>query len=426
MPRWFAPAAWLVLAGLGAGLACAQPPRRERDVLGRRGPAFHVDLASFPGQDENARVEAFVSIPLRGLAPEGNEHRLGRVAVLLIFYNSDGDQITGDEWYYHDIPLNRPPGTDQGRFLNRRYTFELPPGEFEVKARVTDLIGGSQNPKRLTLKVPDYSDRPLRVSDPVFGLRRESVAKAPEESYYGPVLPFPSRRYGDEVPGVAVYYEISDDLAEAGDYRVRYKLKSAYGQTRQDTSFVHPRTAGEVTGLLIEPRHRGLATGTYELEMEVSLGKRRVQRKNSFSMDETRITFQENPDKLRTIMGYVATNQEKVRLESLPDDSLAVFWEAFWGRRDPDPETATNAALARFLERVAYVTEEFGVLEPGWKSDRGRIYIKFGPPDHVEEFYTETYRYPTLVWYYYGRNRNYVFQDQEGFGRYRLVGMQEE
>ncbi len=125
---------------------------------------------------------------------------------------------------------------------------------------------------------------------------------------------------------------------------------------------------------------------------------------------------------LRTVLGYVATNAELRELEDAPDDSLAVLWTRFWNRRDPAPRTAANEALVKFMNRVEYAEQHFGVLEPGWRSDMGRTYIRFGAPDRIERTVNGISGPPTEIWYYYSRSATYVFQDPDGFGRYRMVG----
>jgi hypothetical protein len=61
-------------------------------------------------------------------------------------------------------------------------------------------------------------------------------------------------------------------------------------------------------------------------------------------------------------------------------------------------------------------------MEPGWASDMGRIYIKYGDPDRVEEVQSEAFQSPTRIWYYDDRPLSFVFQDVNGFGLYRLAG----
>lgn len=82
---------------------------------------------------------------------------------------------------------------------------------------------------------------------------------------------------------------------------------------------------------------------------------------------------------------YIITDEERDVFESLStDDERDAFIEQFWLRRDPDPETAENEFRAEHYRRLAYANDHFSVGAPGWKSDRGRIYILHGKPDSIE------------------------------------------
>ena len=60
------------------------------------------------------------------------------------------------------------------------------------------------------------------------------------------------------------------------------------------------------------------------------------------------------------------------------------FMEQFWLRRDPTPDTAENEYKEEHYRRIAYADEHFAAGMPGWKTDRGRIYIMFGPADSID------------------------------------------
>ena len=60
------------------------------------------------------------------------------------------------------------------------------------------------------------------------------------------------------------------------------------------------------------------------------------------------------------------------------------FIEAFWQRRDPTPDTVENEFKEEHYRRIAYANERFASGIPGWRTDRGRIYIMWGPPDEIE------------------------------------------
>lgn len=70
----------------------------------------------------------------------------------------------------------------------------------------------------------------------------------------------------------------------------------------------------------------------------------------------------------------------------LPDaESRQEFIQDFWLKRDPDPGTEENEFKEEFFRRVEYASERFKEGMPGWKTDRGRIYIYFGDPDRIEQ-----------------------------------------
>ena len=121
-------------------------------------------------------------------------------------------------------------------------------------------------------------------------------------------------------------------------------------------------------------------------------------------------------------LAFIAQPDEIDRLAHLSEAEQAAGWEEFWKRRDPTPDTARNEALLEFLGRVRYTEDHFQHFGPGWRSDMGRIYIKFGPPDQIESRPATMQSPQVEVWYYSHPNRQFVFADREGFGRYVLVG----
>ena len=82
---------------------------------------------------------------------------------------------------------------------------------------------------------------------------------------------------------------------------------------------------------------------------------------------------------------YIITEEEKKAFRQLTtDDERYQFIEQFWLRRDPNPDTVVNEARDEHYRRIAYANERFSSGTPGWLTDRGRIYITFGPPDEIE------------------------------------------
>jgi GWxTD domain-containing protein len=82
---------------------------------------------------------------------------------------------------------------------------------------------------------------------------------------------------------------------------------------------------------------------------------------------------------------WIITDEERAAFMQLSnDEERDQFIEAFWQRRDPTPDTEENEFKEEHYRRIAYANEHFAAGIPGWKTDRGRMYIVFGPPDEIE------------------------------------------
>jgi len=84
-------------------------------------------------------------------------------------------------------------------------------------------------------------------------------------------------------------------------------------------------------------------------------------------------------------VAYIITDEERSAFKRLQtDEEREQFIEQFWLRRDPTPDTVENEFKEEHYRRIAYANEHYASGIPGWKADRGRIYITFGPPDEIE------------------------------------------
>lgn len=82
---------------------------------------------------------------------------------------------------------------------------------------------------------------------------------------------------------------------------------------------------------------------------------------------------------------WIITDEERSAFKQLSnDEERDQFIEAFWARRDPTPDTPENEYKEEHYARIAYANEHFAAGIPGWKTDRGRIYIMYGKPDEIE------------------------------------------
>jgi len=139
-------------------------------------------------------------------------------------------------------------------------------------------------------------------------------------------------------------------------------------------------------------------------------------------------------------VAYIITKEERKAFMALAtDEERENFIENFWRRRDPNPDTEENEYREEYYERIAYANEKFTSGIPGWKTDRGRIYIAWGKPDSIESHPSggsyerpsyegggSTTTYPFEIWFYrhlegVGDGIEIEFVDPTGTGEYRIA-----
>jgi len=137
---------------------------------------------------------------------------------------------------------------------------------------------------------------------------------------------------------------------------------------------------------------------------------------------------------------WIITDQEKKAFLSLSnDEERDAFIEQFWRRRNPNPDSPENEFREEHYRRIAYANEHFAAGKPGWMTDRGHIYIAFGPPDSTESHPSggtyerpidegggETSTFPFETWHYrylegIGENIDIEFVDTCMCGDYHMT-----
>jgi GWxTD domain-containing protein len=125
----------------------------------------------------------------------------------------------------------------------------------------------------------------------------------------------------------------------------------------------------------------------------------------------------------------IAPVERNVFLKLQTDRERDLFIEAFWKQRDPTPGNAENEFKTEHFRRIAYANRTLGrdAPRPGWRTDRGRIYIILGEPRDIQKFEGKSSTYDAEVWFYQGKTDiglpagfNVVFFRQGGHGEYRL------
>jgi len=141
---------------------------------------------------------------------------------------------------------------------------------------------------------------------------------------------------------------------------------------------------------------------------------------------------------LREDVRWIIDDDERKAFQRLSsDEERDLFIESFWRKRNPFPGSERNVFKEEHYRRILYANEHFASLKPGWKTDRGRFYIWYGPPDRIEEYadrgtYRERYDGPTIsnlplqIWHYryikgVGSDVTLPFADICHCGDYRMT-----
>ncbi len=137
---------------------------------------------------------------------------------------------------------------------------------------------------------------------------------------------------------------------------------------------------------------------------------------------------------------YIITKEERdAFLRLTTNEEREQYIEEFWRRRNPDPDSPENSYREEHYRRIAYANERFSSGIPGWKTDRGHIYILWGPPDEIDSHPSggtydrpaqqgggTTTTYPWELWRYrhledIGDNIEIEFVDTTGSGEYHIT-----
>jgi GWxTD domain-containing protein len=154
--------------------------------------------------------------------------------------------------------------------------------------------------------------------------------------------------------------------------------KSAPASSAPSSDTNSPAATAGAQGQSAEPASAGPAEDPLKRK---PTDKQKKQQKRSLNIELSK-TYKKwlNED-----VAYIISDQERAAFKQLSnDEERDNFIEAFWQRRDPTPDTEENEYKEEHYRRIAYANEHFAAGIPGWKTDRGRMYIMYGPADEID------------------------------------------
>ncbi len=322
------------------------------------------------------------------------------------------------------------------------FSFAARPGRYTIDVAVTDSATGRVSRQRADVHA--YGGRPAG-SDLLLatGMRPAEgggadAAPAPGEIRKGAVLMQASGRpvLTPQQARLGYYLELYPERAETVSVVVRVTTAQGTQVVATAGERIPLAAGGGVTRGMVDLA--GLPPGDYRLDV----GADSIVRSAAFRMAgfETEAAIADATpsqdvfggmsearlDTLYLPLVYLMTAEEQGSYPSLTLEGKRRWLRLFWEKRDPTAGTPRNEAQEDFYARIAEANRRFreggSAQIPGWRTDRGRIFIKYGPPDEVLSRPQAGNTRPYEVWKFSrGRALKYVFLDQTLFGNYVLI-----
>ena len=141
--------------------------------------------------------------------------------------------------------------------------------------------------------------------------------------------------------------------------------------------------------------------------------------KTFYLEDEDNDFWTNDINEIVSVMRYILPISDIKALKKMESNQKIEFITDYWADKDPNTETVQNELLIEFTDRVKFSNLKFSYLNKGWRSDRGRIYIIYGPPEMVERYSNqadglyEIWEYPSGL--------KFTFLDRNGFQNFILI-----
>jgi GWxTD domain-containing protein len=283
--------------------------------------------------------------------------------------------------------------------------FVLKSGTYKVLLTIEDLTTRKSTHLKSTLNVQDYFSKRQHTS--ICFLRQTA-----DSSAAFPLLAL-QRSIPFNKPVTAFAHIIADStFNDTLTFQIVQK---------QNVLFKESFTAHADSGL-ITLRHplpvERLREGTYRLE--VFAGRQKLSRPFRVIWFQKPTYLYEYELAIRP-MRYILPKAEYETIKALNHENLNEWFELYWKEKDPTPKTVFNELLFEFYQRVQEANRKFSTRNrEGWETDRGRIYLLYGPPTTIENGRYTSQSNPYLVWKY-ANGQKFVFIDKNRNGEFTLM-----
>lgn len=289
---------------------------------------------------------------------------------------------------------------------------DVPPGEYSLAVSLRDTRSQRTVEERLDLRVPRFAATGLSSPVPI----AEAVPRAARATLPN-LLMSPS---GTAIVGRDSIIPVYVESYQASDAPLHLLISNERGRVLWSDTVAVPRRDGIRAGVVEVPVRRigvGAARLTFVTEGGADSSSAYVFA--GFGSELPVATYEEMLSYLR----YFASASRIEKLRTASEEDRPAAWAEFVAATDGDPLTAEHEDLRNYFARLMRANGRFREeATPGWLSDRGKVFIALGDPDHIyEPPLSDMQRGRQQMWEYRAHNLQLVFYDQTGAGRWRLT-----
>ncbi len=403
---------WILIAGLlVSGCAATGPGANDASIWTRL--PITVQIVSLPGSSrETSVVACFAEIRYRNIQfikrDDGYHAELEFTFSLSDTVNGNPVRLI-DRLYELHVQQFRET-VDRQKIHRIVERIEVPVGSYIVEVVVRDRNAKSQGIIREQLKLPDFYSH-LSISKPI--LMWDSVTTLDPEK----MIPFRNRNFDRDFFALVIVGGLQPGVPVS----IQYALFDNRNQDVFERSLkLVPDRSVKYVALRI-PVNK-LVLGSTRLQIVARHGRHEASSQRIiYSTFGQTSQFTENIASYIEPMRYIMNSREWRELYDAPPEKQNELFKQFWKERDPTPEDEDNPLLEEFFLRVEEANQRFSWgSEEGWKTDRGRIFIIYGPPDSIERQKSPRTGITYEIWRYYNLGRQFVFEDRYNNGNYRL------
>lgn len=420
---------------VGAQDVTVSPEISDQSMMSKGSLRFFSDTAVFRGPERGLmRLEVFLIVDAMqfDMVPEKGFLK-AQYDLTLRAVSEDRKTVKSNSWT-RNLTLQKPTHGEQGQAPYRdRVWLDLPPGNYHLAVEVDDMFGDKNGTCQDWVAVIDFEQDALLLSDLVFaGELAPTEVAGRFVRYNWKVVPNTTRRYLVDKT-IPFYYELYNlvlgDDPNRNSFVVEYSLTDSAGMAVKKYPAKRYRTSGTHAVQTADLSIEDVKPGVYWVQVGVfdRAGKRGSKQRRRVVLASLKEPMPEMSEQdaaqLRYYkdIRYVASAKEVKQYDRLPESAQMNFLRQFWKGQDPTPSTPVNERLIQHLQRMTYVETNFSRTntEEPIDTDRGRVYITYGPPDEIERDASSSEGKPSEIWHY-GRNQ-FIFRDSNGLGVYRLV-----